>query len=133
MSDRILAGLEPAGVFRFFEDLTRIPRGSGHTRAVSDYCMAFARERGLAARQDSHDNVIIRKAGTAGLQDHPAVILQGHLDMVLAKEPGCTLESTRSLISEADSSFQSRLSTSHWMACIPMDRTVAITLSSYSP
>ena len=95
MSDRILAGLEPAGVFRFFEDLTRIPRGSGHTRAVSDYCMAFARERGLAARQDSHDNVIIRKAGTAGLQDHPAVILQGHLDMVLAKEPGCTLDMER--------------------------------------
>ena len=95
MKERILGQLEPAGVFRFFEDLTRIPRGSGHTRAVSDYCAAFARERGLKVRQDEHNNVIIWKDGTGGLEDRPAVILQGHLDMVLAKTPDCSLDMER--------------------------------------
>jgi len=95
MSERILGGLEPAGVFRFFEDLCAIPHGSGNTKAVSDYCVSFAKERGLRWVQDGHNNVIIFQPGTPGYEDHPPVILQGHMDMVCAKEPGCTLDMTR--------------------------------------
>ena len=48
-------------------------------------------------------------------------------------EPGCTLVVTRSVISAAEISFQSRLSTSHWMGSMPMERIAVITWSSYSP
>ena len=43
-----LGDLEPREVFRYFEDICGIPHGSGNTKAVSDYCMKFAKEHGLA-------------------------------------------------------------------------------------
>ena len=48
-------------------------------------------------------------------------------------EPAWTLEVTRLVISWAERSFQSRLSTSHWMGSMPMERMAVMTLSSYSP
>lgn len=95
MEQRILAGLEPQRVFHFFEDLCRIPHGSGNTKAISDYCVAFAKERGLRYAQDSSNNVIIWQNGTAGYEDHPAVILQGHLDMVCGKDPDVDFDFTK--------------------------------------
>ena len=41
----VLDQLEPQSVFRFFEELSAIPHGSGNTGAISDWCVAFARER----------------------------------------------------------------------------------------
>ena len=79
---RVLENLEPKAVFHFFEDLTRIPHGSRNTKAISDYCVSFAKERGLWVYQDALNNVIIKKPASAGYEASPAVILQGHLDMV---------------------------------------------------
>ena len=79
---RVLEKLEPRSVFYFFEDLCRIPHGSGNTKAISDYCVRFAQERGLRCVQDAVNNILIWKDGTPGYENAPAVILQGHLDMV---------------------------------------------------
>ena len=84
----VLSNLEPKSVFRFFEDLCAIPHGSRNTKAISDYCVAFAKERGLEHYQDSDNNIIIIKEATAGYENAPAIILQGHLDMVCAVRPG---------------------------------------------
>lgn len=84
----VLSELEPKKVFYYFEELCKIPHGSYNTKAISDYCMRFAAERGLEAEQDDTNNVIIRKKGTAGYEDSAPVILQGHLDMVCEKMPG---------------------------------------------
>ena len=86
----VLSNLEPKSVFRFFEEMCTIPHGSRNTKAISDWCVAFARERGLEHHQDSHNNVIIIKEATPGYEDAPALILQGHLDMVCEKEPDCS-------------------------------------------
>ncbi len=91
----VLGQLEPRRVFRFFEQLCAIPHGSGNTRAIGDWCVAFARERGLEHYRDGHDNVILIKPATAGYEDAPAVILQGHLDMVCEKEAGCEKDMAR--------------------------------------
>ncbi len=85
----VLSGLEPQSVFRYFEEICAIPHGSGHTRAISDYLVAFAQARGLRCRQDKTNNVVIWKAATAGYENAPAVMLQGHMDMVCEKEPDC--------------------------------------------
>ena len=87
---RVLEQLEPQGVFRFFEELCAIPHGSRNCQAVSDWCAAFARERGLECHQDQTGNVIIIQEATPGYEAAAPVILQGHLDMVCEKEPGCT-------------------------------------------
>ena len=80
-----LAGLEPSRVFYYFEEISRIPRGSGNTKGVSDYCKAQAEGMGLYCRQDEWNNIIIKKPGTPGYEAAPTVMLQGHLDMVAEK------------------------------------------------
>lgn len=76
---------------RFFEEFSKIPRGSGNTKAIADYLVAFANQRGLEVIRDSSDNVIIRKPATSGYEDHPGVIIQGHTDIVALKNPECTI------------------------------------------
>lgn len=85
----ILENLEPKGVFRFFEEMCAIPHSSTNTKQVSDWLMDFARERGLEAYQDRLNNVIIIKEAAPGYESAPAVILQGHMDMVCEKAPDC--------------------------------------------
>lgn len=89
---KVLDGLEPSRVFHYFEEICGIPHGSGDTKAISDYCLAFARTHGLTCHQDSHNNIIIWKPGTAGYEQSPSVMIQGHLDMVCEKEPDCEID-----------------------------------------
>ena len=85
----VLSDLEPREVFAWFERLCAIPHSSHHAKAISDYLVAFARERGLACRQDAANNVVIRKAASAGYENAPGVMLQGHIDMVCEKDADC--------------------------------------------
>lgn len=87
-----LAGLEPARVFDFFEEICSIPHGSRNEKAISDYLVAFAKERGLKYIQDEVNNVIIFQEGTCGYEDHAPVILQGHMDMVCEKDASCPID-----------------------------------------
>lgn len=89
---RVLEGLQPEKVFYYFEELAGIPHGSGNTKAISDYCVQFAKERGLWVRQDEMGNVIIRKAATPGYEKESGVVLQGHLDMVCEKTQDCSID-----------------------------------------
>jgi len=88
----VLKHLQPAGVLHYFEELCAIPHGSGNTKAISDYCVRFAESRGLEVHQDELNNVVIIKSASEGYEDAPAVILQGHLDMVCEKTADCTLD-----------------------------------------
>ncbi len=88
MEKNVLAGLEPKAVFTFFEQLCAIPHGSGNTAAASAWAADFARQRGLRHRQDAVGNVVIWKDASPGYEDHPPVMLQGHLDMVCVKDSG---------------------------------------------
>ena len=88
----VLSNLEPKSVFHYFEELTKIPHGSGNVEQISNYLVNFAKERGLFCIQDALKNVIIVKEATPGYEKEPAVILQGHMDMVAVKEPGCPLD-----------------------------------------
>lgn len=89
---RVLEGLRPEAPLYFFEELCAIPHGSHNTKQISDYCVAFARERGLRYVQDASNNVVIYKPASPGYEGHPTVILQGHLDMVCEKDPGCDID-----------------------------------------
>lgn len=80
---------QPEAVFRYFTALSAIPHGSGNTAAVSAWALDTAQKLSLEAHADALGNVIIRKPASAGYEQHPGVILQGHLDMVCAKLPEC--------------------------------------------
>ena len=82
----ILSNLEPKRVFEIFEEMCAIPHGSTNTKAISDWCVAFGEKLGLEHYQDEANNVILIAPATPGYEDAPAVILQGHVDMVCEKE-----------------------------------------------
>lgn len=84
---RALENCEPKRVFYYFEELCKIPHGSGNTKQISDYLVSFAKEHELEYVQDEMNNVVIYKPATEGYEDAPAVILQGHMDMVCEKRP----------------------------------------------
>ena len=91
----VLSNLEPKAVFEYFEKLCAVPHGSGNTKQVSDLCAGFAKELGLAFRQDEHNNLVIWKEASPGYEDAPPVILQGHMDMVCAKTGDCPKDMAR--------------------------------------
>ena len=78
---------KPLSVFKYFELLSSVPHGSGNTKAISDICVDFAKKLGLEYYQDDLNNVIIYKKGSKGKENAEPVIIQGHLDMVCAKNP----------------------------------------------
>ena len=84
-----MLNIEPIEVFKYFEEICKIPHGSGNTRMISDYLVEFAKNRGLYVIQDEMNNVIIKKPATDDKKDAPTVILQGHMDMVAVKEEWC--------------------------------------------
>lgn len=96
---RVLKDLKPEKVFYYFEEICKIPHGSGNTKEISDYCVQFASERGLKYDQDEWNNVIIKKAASKGYEDVPTIILQGHLDMVCEKVAGCEHDFLRDSLS----------------------------------
>jgi len=81
----MLENLSPKPVFLYFEELTGVPRCSGSEQQASDYLVAFAEEHKLEVFRDEALNVIIKKPGTKGYESSPAVIIQGHMDMVCEK------------------------------------------------
>ena len=83
--ERVLNGYRPEAVFDYFEQLCAIPHGSYHEAAAADFLCAFAEERGLVYRRDEMHNVLIRKPASAGYENEPVVMLQGHTDMVCVK------------------------------------------------
>lgn len=87
MKDSVIKNLEPSDVFYYFEELSKIPRGSGNEKAVSDYLVDFAKSHNLEVIQDSALNVIMKKPGTSGYENSPTVVIQGHMDMVCEKDP----------------------------------------------
>ncbi len=93
-------------VFDFFKDFSKIPHGSGNTKQISDYLVEFAKKRNLEYYQDELNNVIIIKEAGKGYENAPAVIIQGHMDMVCAKEPDCTKDMLKEGIDiETDGEF----------------------------
>ena len=83
--ENVLNGLQPELVFKYFEEISQIPRGSGNEKAISDYLKKFGEDLGLETIQDDTLNIIIRKPATKGYENCPGVILQGHMDMVCEK------------------------------------------------
>ncbi|SEF39883.1 dipeptidase D [Caloramator fervidus] len=81
----VLSHLEPKDVFYYFEEISKIPHGSGNEKALSDWLVKFAKEHNLEVIQDEAYNIIIKKPGTKGYENAPVVILQGHMDMVCEK------------------------------------------------
>jgi len=81
----VTKGIYPENVLGFFEEISKIPRGSGKEQQISDWLVKFAKDRNLEVHQDAFNNVIIKKEATKGYEKYETLILQGHMDMVWEK------------------------------------------------
>ena len=73
-------------IFHYFEEISKVPRGSYHNEKISDYLVQFAKERGIAYRREECGNVIFRKPASADCRSGKTVMMQGHMDMVCVCE-----------------------------------------------
>lgn len=80
-----MRNLEPKAVWENFYQLTQIPRPSGKRKQIADFFVNYGKSLGLETLQDEIGNVLIRKPATPGMEGHPGVILQAHMDMVPQK------------------------------------------------
>ncbi len=83
MSD--IKNLEPKLVWKYFHEITQIPRPSKNEKAMTEYMKKFGKEHGLETITDKTGNVILRKPATKGMEKCKGIIMQGHLDMVPQK------------------------------------------------
>jgi dipeptidase D len=84
----IVDGIAPERVWKHFAEIAAIPRCSGDEEEVGAFIESFAEKHGLGHDTDETGNVVIRKPAHTTMDDAPAVVLQGHLDMVCEKNQG---------------------------------------------
>lgn len=80
-----ITDLKPEALFRFFHEITQIPRPSKKEEKIIAYLKEFAKKRNLECDQDAVGNIVIRKPASPGYEDRTPVILQSHIDMVCEK------------------------------------------------
>lgn len=77
--------LKPAGVFKYFAEICRVPRPSKKEEKIIAYLKAFGEKNNLETKIDEAGNVLIKKPGTPGKENLHTVVLQSHIDMVCEK------------------------------------------------
>ncbi|HID71305.1 MAG TPA: beta-Ala-His dipeptidase, partial [Thermoplasmata archaeon] len=77
--------LEPPLVWKYFREVSNIPRCSKHEEKVAEYIISVAKKLGLEYKQDEAGNIVVRKPATPGKENCKGVVLQCHLDMVCEK------------------------------------------------
>lgn len=81
-----LTGIEPSAVWKYFYEISQIPRESGNNERITRYLMDFCKEHKIEAVRDNAYNVIARVKATPGYEQASAVLLQSHFDMVCIKD-----------------------------------------------
>ena len=77
----MLSELEPKRVFKYFEDITNIPKGEEDTKAVGDYLENYAKGHSYRFDRDENGNLIIYVPATSGYENAEPIMLQGHTGM----------------------------------------------------
>jgi dipeptidase D len=77
--------LEPKIVWKYFEEITKIPRPSKKEEKIIQYLLDFGKEYKLETKKDKIGNILITKKASAGSENKKTVVLQSHIDMVCEK------------------------------------------------
>lgn len=101
----VLCEANSKDVFHFFEEICKIPHGSGNTDAIAAYLVNTAKAHNYPTYRDKANNVVVTIPATSGYEQSETMILQAHTDMVCEKDPGVTFDFTKdpiSLVVEGD-------------------------------
>ena len=68
-----------------FEKVSSIPRGTKYEAGIRQWLIDWGASHNLKSRVDAAGNLVIYVPASTGCEDHPTLILQGHMDMVWQK------------------------------------------------
>ena len=91
----VIENLEPKNLWKYFDEISKIPRCSKHEERIIDFILNFAKKHGLKAKTDTSGNIIVSKSASTGMDTKSTVILQAHLDMVCEKNSEVEHDFTR--------------------------------------
>ncbi|HNZ53867.1 MAG TPA: aminoacyl-histidine dipeptidase [bacterium] len=74
-------------ILDLFEEINKVPRKSKNEAKISQWLMDWAEKHGFEAERDEVMNVLIKVPATAGYENKPVIVFQGHMDMVCEKTP----------------------------------------------
>jgi len=80
-----LESLEPKLLWQHFDTIRQTPRPSKHEEKIIEVVKGWASDRGFEVVQDAAGSLTVRVPATAGHENSPTIVLQGHLDMVCEK------------------------------------------------
>ncbi len=80
-----ISNLEPSLLWKFFDEITRIPRPSKKEEKIRSYLINFAEKKKLEYLVDQAGNLLIKKQASKGMEKLKTIVLQSHLDMVCEK------------------------------------------------
>ena len=72
-------------IWNYFNEISKIPRCSGHEEQIRNFIINLAEKNNLAYKQDEAGNLLIIKPAVQEFKHFPILILQAHLDMVCEK------------------------------------------------
>ena len=65
----VLSNLEPKKVFYYFEEITKIPHGSGNVEQISDFLVDFAKAHKLFYIQDAMKKCHYGQGGNSRIRE----------------------------------------------------------------
>lgn len=80
--------LNPKIVWKYFHEITQVPRPSKKEEKIIAYLEKFAKDHGIEYKKDKVGNIVMCKPATPGYEDRVKLILQSHVDMVCEKNAG---------------------------------------------
>ena len=80
-----ISNLKPEIVWKFFHQITQVPRPSKKEGKIIRYLESFAAEYNVPIKKDHAGNILMTKPATPGMENKPTVVLQSHMDMVCEK------------------------------------------------
>lgn len=83
-----ITDLSPTIVWKYFHEITQVPRPSKKEGKMIQYLENFASQHQLELKKDPCGNILIKKPATPGKENVPVVVLQAHMDMVCEKNSG---------------------------------------------
>lgn len=85
MEIREIENIEPKEVMSWFKKICAIPHGSYHEAALSKWLAEQCRKAGCEVQTFPSGMILAKQKATPGCEEWPTVLLQSHMDMVLAK------------------------------------------------
>ncbi|MDG6243212.1 MAG: beta-Ala-His dipeptidase [Methanolobus sp.] len=85
-------------ILSLFREISSVPRCSGHEEKMAIWLKEWALSRGFSVKSDSVNNIVIQIPPSEGYEKMPAVVIQGHMDMVCEKTPSASHDFSKDAI-----------------------------------